>query len=174
VAGGYKVCTYQPAAATTASSLPSLDQCGPSRACTSGNCYSALNFPSGQCGNASALTYNTCRADVCGADLPCKAGEVCGPRGFSTQEKVSGGPIRLCLPAACTSSDDCKGQAGGICALVQAGCGIAADGTPTEFLPPQLACVYPKGCANASDCPREDGKYSYCRVVRGEGVCVIK
>jgi hypothetical protein len=173
VAGGYRVCTFQPPVATMSSSLASLDQCGPSRACSSGKCYSVLNFAGGQCGSAAALTYNNCRQDGCTSDADCPMG-VCGPRGFSSEEKISGGPIRVCLPAACKSSAECLGQANGLCALVQAGCGIAADGTPTEFLPAQLACVYPRGCTTASDCPREDGSYSYCRVVRGEGVCVIK
>ena len=176
VAGGYRVCTFQPPAATTASALPSLDQCGPGRACTSGNCYSVLNFPSGQCGNSAALTYNACRADTCGSDADCKDGGVCGPRGFSTEEKVQGGGIRLCLPAACKAAADCTKQPNGICALVQAGCAPAANGAQT-FLPPQLACVYPRGCTSLSDCPIGDPPRepaSYCRVVRGEGVCVTQ
>jgi hypothetical protein len=172
VAGGYRVCTFQPPVATTASAYPTLDECGPGRACPSGGCYPVLNFPSGQCGMAAAITYNACRTDGCGAaGTECSAGSICGPRGFSSDEKAQGGAVRQCLQAACQSAADCTGQPNGICALVQTGCALAASGAQT-FLPAQLACVYPRGCTSASDCPRDP--LSYCRVVKGEGVCVTQ
>jgi hypothetical protein len=172
VAGGYRVCTFQPPVATTASAYPTLDQCGPGRACASGSCYSVLNFPSGQCGASAAVTYNACRGDGCTFDTDCNGG-VCGPRGFSSDDKAQGGAVRQCLQAACKSAADCTGQPDGICALVQTGCAFAANGTQT-FLTPQLACVYPRGCTSVSDCPSESGSYSYCRVVKGEGVCILQ
>ncbi|MEO8185211.1 MAG: hypothetical protein ABI895_40915 [Deltaproteobacteria bacterium] len=52
VAGAYRVCTIQAPVATTASEFPSLDECGPSRACASGSCYELLTFSTGHCGRA--------------------------------------------------------------------------------------------------------------------------
>jgi hypothetical protein len=167
VAGAYRVCTVQAPVATTASALPSADECGPSRACASGNCYQLLTFAGGQCGSA-ALLHNVCRTDGCASDADCTAmGGVCGPRGFTSDDKVQGGAIRQCLKAACKSNADCTAQAGGMCALVQGGCIPAAGGTQA-FLQAQLACVYPNGCTSYSDCPG----MSSCQVIDGKGVCV--
>jgi hypothetical protein len=169
VAGAYRVCTVQAPVATAASAFPSLDECGPSRACTSGNCYQLLTFSTGHCGAASPVLKNVCRSDSCASDADCAAmGGVCGPRGFSSEDKVEGGAIRQCLKAACKSNAECTAQTGGMCALVQGGCVPAAGGTQT-FAPAQLACVYPNGCTSYSDCPGQ----SSCQVLNGKGVCVL-
>jgi hypothetical protein len=166
VAGAYRVCTVQAPVATTASEYPTLDQCGPGRACPSGSCYELLNFPGGQCGSSAALTYNVCRSDGCASDADCAAmGGVCGPRGFTTDDLVQGGAIRQCLKANCKSNADCTAETGGMCALVQNGCVPSSGGI---WVPAQLACVYANGCTSQSDCPAR----SSCRVVNGRAVCV--
>jgi len=170
VAGGYRVCTFQPQPVSTASTS-SLDECDINRACAVGSsCNSVLSFPTGQCGAAGAQTRNMCRKSTCASDADCPGG-ICGPTGFASEELISGGTIRQCIKADCKTSAECTAKAGGICALVQPGCVTSAQGAQS-FYPAQLACVYPDGCTNKSNCPNTVG--STCKVVNGVGVCISR
>lgn len=171
IAGDYRVCTYQPPV-VTAASTSAQDQCDGTRACAAGtgSCYSVSSYPTGQCG-AGFQTRNMCRKDTCASDADCPEG-VCGPRGFASENLVSGGAIRQCIKADCKSSAECTAKPGGICALVQPGCVTTNAQGAQSFYPAQLACVYPDGCTNISNCPNTAG--STCKVVNGVGVCLSR
>ncbi len=166
VPGGYRVCTFQTPQATMPSSIPNLDECDGSRPCDTGACFNIPVFADGVCGRAAPVSRNVCRTNECTTDEQCGAGRICGPAGFSADEMYGGGTVRLCVTAGCRSNSDCR--AGGVCSMVQAGCDLpAADGSQ-EYLPAQMACVYPNGCTSASNCPQG----SVCKVILNEGVCV--
>lgn len=169
VPSGYRVCTFQTAQATTPSSLPALDECDASDPCPAGACFYVPVFPAGICGVAAPQSYNVCRNNGCTTDAECGTG-VCGPAGFSADEKYGGGLIRQCLPAACRSDGDCSKLMGGRCSVVQAGCDLPAANGVQAYIPAQMACVYPNGCSNLSDCANTPG--AVCKVISGEGVCV--
>jgi len=164
VAGAYRVCTYQPAVATAASTSPAADECNATKACPSGeSCYPVLAFAGGLCGNAPPVRRNACRKDGCTADTDCPGG-VCGPPGLTVDEQIIGGAVRECIKASCKSNADCTKQANGQCALVQATC------SGSTYIAPELACVYPSGCTGNENCPTSTP--SICRVINGVGTCV--
>jgi len=112
-----------------------------------------------------------CRKDTCASDADCPEG-ICGPRGFASEDLVSGGAIRQCIKADCKTSAECTAKAGGMCALVQSGCVKTSAAGAQSFYPAQLACVYSDGCTNNTGCPRTASSGSICKVVDGKGVCV--
>jgi hypothetical protein len=164
VAGGYNVCTHQPAPATGASMNAAADECNATKPCAAGStCYPVLAYAGGLCGNAPPVQRNACRKDGCTSDADCPGG-VCGPRGLTVDEDILGGAIRECIKASCKSNADCTAQANGICALVQGTC------AGSTFLAPELACVYPNGCTGNENCPTNTAVI--CRVLNGVGSCV--
>jgi hypothetical protein len=112
-----------------------------------------------------------CRSDSCASDADCPGG-VCGPRGFASENLVSGGAIRQCIKADCKSSAECTAKQNGMCALVQPGCVETNAQGAQSFYPAQLACVYSDGCTNNSNCPNTAGSSSNCKLVNGVGLCV--
>jgi hypothetical protein len=163
IPGGYRVCVYQAPIVTTTSMNP-IDQCDGTRPCASGACYAALQYPSGQCGLGGVSPRNMCLSDKCASDSDCPDG-ICGPRGLTSDNNVTGGFVRQCLQADCHLNADCKAHPQGVCALVAGGC----PNTPgfRLFHPAQLACVYPDGCFSNADC-----KQGSCMVIGGSAVCV--
>jgi hypothetical protein len=165
---GYRVCVSQTAPTTMASATPASDLCDGARPCAAGACFTIPVFPSGICGSDAPRPYNVCRDNECTMDSQCTGGAICGPAGFSSDEMYGGGLIRQCIPAGCRAHTDCTKLPGGVCAVVQAGCDLATTGGDQEYLPAQIACVYPNGCTSISDCPGG----SVCKVIFNEGVCV--
>jgi hypothetical protein len=91
---------------------------------------------------------------------------VCGPRGYSNEDRISGGFIRECIPADCRSNADCSAKPGGVCALVHGTCEHRLDRPGVTTRPAQLACVYADGCTSDQDCPAGN-----CVVADGMALC---
>lgn len=139
--GGYMICLEVPPQATTCSSPePPQNQCCTSADCKNGGaCYSTSDLT--YCGGPAMEIYNECLTDQCATDSDCAATsttpQLCAPAG------AFGSPVRSCFVAYCHTDADCTAHAGGYCAPVTGPCCSSPSG---------LACVYPGGCKQGSDC----------------------
>jgi hypothetical protein len=169
VTDGFGVCVDEPAPATEPTVYPSpVDECDGTTPCESGTCYSVAIYPAGFCtGDSGGGMENRCLSDECASDDDCESGW-CAPRGVGKGDEIRGGFIRRCFPASCRANADCSARAGGICAFVAELCVSRYEAVFQGYEPPQLACVYPGGCSDSSECPSTHR----CRVQDGEARCV--
>jgi hypothetical protein len=116
-----------------------------------------------------------CLVDACSSDADCEAQPgatagtvICAPAG------VYGRPVRTCMTAHCRTDADCTAKPGGRCAPISDPCGCSAvQGSKLG-----LACVFPGGCQDSSDCgfsvmPGTSVTPSHCELdqIAGTGVC---
>eukprot|EP00052_Salpingoeca_macrocollata_P006210 m.52206 g.52206 ORF g.52206 m.52206 type:complete len:154 (-) comp15308_c0_seq2:61-522(-) len=62
-----------------------------------------------ECGGPPPPPENECYQPVCGAGMPCPAGQACVPGG------AFGKKLNTCIPADCHYDSDCTARAGGRC-----------------------------------------------------------
>lgn len=143
VPGGYGVCPFIPAPATSCSRM--ADTCCSSSDCTAGTCYPTNVYPTGPCGGGTGDTINQCRTDACTTDADCGADSVCAPAGVVDS-------VRACIKAYCRTDGDCTAESGGKCVLTKGGC-CGGVGNGFDVRAPTLACAYPSGwCLTDQDC----------------------
>ena len=157
--GGYTVCIDVPAEATMCKRQMPPDQCCKSSDCVNGKkgaCFDSTDLPA--CGGAQ-IDANLCIDDACATDADCNSGGtpgICAPAGAFSQ------PKRVCIVAYCKTDADCTQMGGGACKPVLNPC-------CSKPSPNALACVYPGGCAQDSDCGLDGAEH--CAVENGIGVC---
>lgn len=128
-------------------------------------------------GSTAGAGRSACLADACSSDADCEAqpgataGKViCAPAG------VYGRPARTCMTAHCRTDADCTAKPGGRCAPISDPCGcVAALGSKLG-----LACVFPGGCQDSSDCgftvmPGGGVAQGHCELdeAAGAGMCRV-
>ena len=166
ITSDFRACAIAPPAPATAATNE-RDECGPERPCAAGECYSLSVAATNQCAPGGFDVYNVCVRDECTSDAECAGGGFCTPSGVAGTRQIASYPARHCVPAACRQSADCTAKPGGVCALLREGCSPLGS-EPWGFSGAQLACVYPDGCTESSDCP---GSHS-CSMVDGAAVCL--
>jgi hypothetical protein len=169
ISDGFKACSVEPTGLAKDAGTSAPNECDTAHPCQIGACYTLSVAATNQCSAGGFDLRNLCLSDECTTDADCSGGALCMPPGVAGTSQLTSAPQRLCLPAACEAGADCTAQSGGVCSLVREQCAPPNVGFGV-FRGAEVACIYPTGCTQASDCPNG----YYCGVVDGAAVCVSR
>jgi hypothetical protein len=169
ISDGFMACSVEPTGLAEDAGTSARNECDAAHPCPTGACYSLSVAATTQCSAGGFDFRNVCLSDECTTDADCSAGSACMPPGVAGTTQLTSAPQRLCLPAACKAGADCTAEPGGVCGLVREQCAPPRVGFGV-FRGAEVACIYPDGCTQQSDCPNG----YYCAVADGAAVCIAR